>query len=126
MFGVWNLALNGSIRFLYGPDGDAPLILILISLFLCVFTATSAVWAFVGDREGKVATLIFVTLDVLWWTLLVILAIVENHLEPDLLLRYIIEMIPPFVWLGFIWFKFTRPDLTAYYDYQASLVRTNT
>lgn len=91
-----------------------------------MFTATSAVWAFVGDREGKVATLIFVTFVVLWWTLLVILAIVENHLEPDLLLRYIIEMIPPVVWLGFIWFKFTRPDLTAYYDYQASLVRTNT
>src|SRR5688572_30171182 len=81
--GLWNLPLNGSIIVLYGDDGSASFLLVLVSLFLCVFSAAAAVWAFYGFAEGRAATLIFVTLDVLWWTLLVVNAITQSDLDPS-------------------------------------------
>ena len=121
LIGLRNLPLNGSIAFLYGPEGDAPFILILVSLFLCIFSAASAIWAFAGDREGRTATLIFISLNVLWWTALVLMAILQNDLPANLILQLVFQIIPPFFWLGFIWWNFTRADISQYYDYQASL-----
>lgn len=124
LLGLWNLALNGSIWVLYGPNSEAPLILILVSLFLCVFTAASAVWAFTGDREGRTATLIFVSLDVLWWTALVITVLITNDLPGTAVMQLSIEIIPPFLWLGFIWWNFTRGDMNDYYNYRAKVQET--
>jgi hypothetical protein len=121
LFGLRNLPLNGSIMFLYGPENEAPFILVLVSLFLCVFSAASAVWAFVGDREGRTATLIFVSLNVLWWTALVLMAIFEKNLPAELIFQLVFQIIPPFGWLAFIWWNFTRADISQYYEYQASL-----
>jgi hypothetical protein len=126
LFGLRNLALNGSIWVLYGPDGEAPLLLVVISLFLCVFTAASAIWAFTGDREGRTATLIFVSLNVLWWTLLVIMVLVNNDLPGTMILKLIFQVVPPFLWLGFIWWNFTRQDINDYYSYQARIQEQST
>ncbi len=117
LFGLWNLPLNGSIYFLYGPDGAAPFFLILVSLFLCVFSAASAVWAFYGDLSGKWATLVLITLNVLWWTGLVLTVLVNMDPRDPGFLRLIFEPIPPLGWLGFIWWNFTRPDVNEYYRY---------
>jgi hypothetical protein len=118
LFGLWNLALNGSIWVLFDPNGEAPLLLILVSLFLCVFSAAAAIWAFAGDREGRTATLILISLDVLWWTALVLQAIAMNNLPGSSVIRLVIEVIPPFGWLGFIWWNFTRGDIEDYYKYR--------
>ncbi len=121
LFGLWNLPLNGSIYFLYGPNGESSLAIILISLLLCAFSAASAIWAFYGDKEGRIATLAFVTLNVLWWTALVIFAIAGNDLPPQSMMRLAIEPIPPLFWLGFIWWNYTRADVNEFYAYRSSL-----
>ncbi|HVE58506.1 MAG TPA: hypothetical protein VNB22_16860 [Pyrinomonadaceae bacterium] len=45
---------------------ETSFVIIFITLFLCVFTAASAVWAFVGDNTGRYALLTFITLNILW------------------------------------------------------------
>ena len=123
LLGIWNLPLNGSIYVLYGAEGETSLPVVIISLALCVFTAASAIWAFYGDKEGRMAALVFVTLDVVWWTILVVLVIASNQLRIADTLVLMIEPIPPILWLTFIWWNFTRPDMNAYYAYQSSLQR---
>lgn len=114
LFGFWNLPFNGSIYVLYGPDGEASFLLVLVSLFLCVFSAASAILAFYGVNGARIATLIFITLDVLWWTMLAIMAIVNNDLKTADSIRLAIEPIPPLFWLGFIWWNYTRADVVEY------------
>jgi len=119
--GFWNLPLNGSIIVLYGADGSAPFLLVLVSLFLCVFSAAAAIWAFYGFAEGRTATLIFVTLDVLWWTLLVVVGITHGDLDASGKIRLAIEPVPPIGWLIFVWWNFMRPEMTEYYKYCSTL-----
>ena len=119
LIGPHHLPLNGSMYMLYGPEGNAPFLLVCVTLFLCVFSAASAIWAFVGFTEGRTATLIFVTLDVLWWSLLVILALSQSDIPRFIGLVY--ELVPPIFWLAFIWWNFTRPDVSEYYRYQSQI-----
>ena len=121
LFGLWNLPLNVSIFVLWDSDGNAPpFMIIVVCLALCVFSAASAVWAFYDSRVGRIATLTFVSLDVLWWTILVIVAILESESPGSQALQLVIQPIPPLFWLAFIWWNFTRADVNAYYAYQAS------
>src|SRR5215207_2568572 len=110
---MWNLPLNGSIYVLYSGENEAYLPFVIISLALCVFTAASALWAFYGDKEGRFCALVFVTLDVLWWTVLVIFMIAGNQLPAADTISLVIEPIPPILWLAFIWWNFTRLDMNA-------------
>ena len=66
LIGFQNLPFNGSIYLLYDSEGNANITMVVISVALCVFSAASAVWAFY-DGPGKIATLIFLTPDVVWW-----------------------------------------------------------
>lgn len=115
------LPFNGSIQFLYGPNGEAPFILILISLFLCVFSAASALLVFAGIKEGRVAALTFVTLDVLWWTLLLILAIINNESPGQASFELATHILFPPIWLIGVWWNFTQPEIGAYYRHQSEL-----
>jgi hypothetical protein len=121
LIGIWALPLNGSILLLYGPDGEASFLVVTISLLLCAFSAASAIWSSFGDKEGRVATLFFVTLDVVWWTGLIVFVIFYGDLTKDDVFRLVIEPIPPLFWLGFVWWNYTRPEISEYYTYQASL-----
>ncbi len=121
LIGFQNLPFNGSIYVLFDADGNANIVMIIISVVLCVFAALSAIWAFYGDNAGKVATLVFITLDVLWWMGIVIFAIAvgENGFSDKL--GWASQLIGPPIWLGFIWWNFTRPDVKEYYKYQSEL-----
>jgi hypothetical protein len=123
LFGYWTLPLNGSFVILFGSEGTPSLFVVLVSLALCVLSAASAVWAFYGDQAGRVATLVFVTLDVLWWTLLVLNAVLGNDLPVGDSISLVIQPLIPMGWLGFIWWNFTRADMNAFYAYQSSLGR---
>ncbi len=114
LFGLWNLPLNGSIYLMYGPDGVPSFTLVLVSLFLCVFSAASAVGAFYGWTIARIATPLLVTLNVLWWTLLVIMIIANSDVPTPDLVRLAIEPVPPLFWLGFIWWNYTRTDVIEY------------
>lgn len=119
LIGFRNLPLNGSILFLYDSDGEANFALLFVSLFLCVFSAASAIWAFYGDSAGRIATLVFVTLDVLWWTGIVVYAMVNAENSGSDKLGWATQLLIPPIWLGFIWFNFTRTDLSAYYRFKS-------
>jgi len=118
----WALPLNGSFWILFGSEDSPAFIVVLISLALCVFSAASAVWAFYGDKEGRTSVLVFVTLDVLWWTGLVLNAVLGNQFAPESI-PLIVEPLIPMGWLAFIWWNFTRADINAFYAYQSSLGR---
>ena len=115
------LPLGGSILLLYGPDGTAPFLLVLVSLFLCVFSVVSAIWAFIGYAEGRTATLIFLSLNVLWWSALLVSAIVSGDTDEMLLWKLPLELLLPIGWLIFVWWNFMRPDVTEYYRYRSTL-----
>lgn len=119
LIGFRTLPFNGSILFLYDANGDASPVLIFVSLFLCLFSAASAIWAFYGDWLGRIATLLFVTGDVLWWSCLVIYAIFDDANSSSDKIGWISQLIFPPMWLGFIWWNFTRPDVNAYYRFKS-------
>ena len=119
LIGLRTLPFNGSILFLYGADGETNTFLVFVSLFLCLFSAASAIWAFYGDRLGRAATLLFVTGDVLWWSGLVTHAILTSENPSPDKLSWIFQLIVPPIWLGFIWWNFTRLDLNAYYRFKS-------
>jgi hypothetical protein len=115
------LPFNGSVTMLYNDQGEAPIVLVFVSLFLCVFTLASAVWASFGPNESRIATLAFVTTNFLWWNFLVVNVIAKIEAEDPFLFELIESlMVPPFL-LGCIWWNFTRPEVVAYYKQQSEL-----
>ena len=119
LIGLRNLPFNGSILFLYDADGNANFVLIFMSLFLCLFSAASAVWVFYGDGGGRIATLVFVTCNVLWWSAIAIYAIVYSENRSTDKLEWALQLIFPPIWLIFVWWNFTRPDINAYYKFKS-------
>ena len=123
LVGFKNLPLNGSVLMLYSSDGSADIVLISVSLFLCVFSAASAIWAYSGDSAGRIAALAFVSADVLWWSAIVIYAIASADVDGSARMNWIFELVGPPIWLGFIWWNFTRPDVNAYYRFKSETAK---
>lgn len=116
IFGPRFLPYNGSIFALVGPNGEAPLYFILITIFLSVFSGFSAIGAVFGIREARAATLLFITLNVVWWMGLVIYAFIAVS-EPNFKIQMIGQMIFPPLWLAMVWWNYTRREITDYYDF---------
>lgn len=100
-------------------DGNVPFVIVFVSLFLCAFTAGSAVWAFYGDDTARIALLIFVSLNVLWMTFLVITAIGYSESNGIEVARLIPGLFQPVAWLIGTWWYFTKSDVVAYYKQQS-------
>jgi len=115
------LPFNGSIQVLYGPDGDISPVLLVVTLALSFFSVASAIVAFLGISEGRVAALIFLTLNVAWWFFLVITAIMNGEVEAAETIGLVTQLIFPPLWLVFVWWNFTRPDITAYLKYRSEV-----
>ena len=115
------LPFNGSVLFLYGPNGDVSVILLVITLALSFFSVGSAIVTFLGVAEGRVATLIFVTLDVSWWFFLVIAAIMNSPSDPVDKFGLGTQLIAPPFWLGGVWWNYTRPDMSAWLKYMSEM-----
>ncbi len=115
--GLRNLPFNGSPFVLYDADGNADPILVSISVLLCLFSISSSLWAFYGDSAGRIATLFFLTLDVVWWIGIVVFALTFAEAASSDKLSWVTQLIGPPIWLGFVWWNFTRPDISAYYRY---------
>ena len=109
------LPLNGSILALTGSYSETPVWVVAISLSLSLFAALASVLAAAGISEARWATLVLVTLDVLWWIFLVVLLVRSSENPAGAGIRASIEIIIPLFWLGFVWWNYTRPDITAYY-----------
>lgn len=119
LVGFRNLPLNGSILFLYDANGDANCFLILVSLIFCIFSAAAAIWAFYGEALGRMLTLVLVTLDVAWWSGIVIYAIVNAENNTTDKFGWALQLLIPPFWLGFIWWNYTRPDISAFISFKS-------
>lgn len=115
--GLRNLPFNGSPFVLYDANGNVDPILVSITVLLCLFSVASAFWAFYGDSAGRIATLVFLTLNVVWWMGIVVYAMVFAETASSDKFSWATQLIGPPLWLGFVWWNFTRPDISAYYRY---------
>lgn len=115
LFGVAALPFNGSIAVLRGENGEVPFLFVFVTLLLCAFTIASVFWAYIGHNEGRIVFLACVSLNFLWWTFLVLMAMAynENSLEDQL--RLGLSLVRPIIWIVCLWVYFTRKDLVAYY-----------
>jgi MFS family permease len=98
-------------------NGNVSFTISVISLGLCLFTAGAAIWAFVGDNEGRIALLILLTLNFLWWILLAVdtLTTSESSEEKNVALSVIFGSI---IQLGTIigcWGFFMSKHVIEYY-----------
>lgn len=96
-------------------DGTLPFAVVFVSLFLCVFTAFSAVWAAIGDNTARIALLIFDSLGVLWWLFLVIVMIANIDSHNFAALGFIVTLVRPLFFLGLCWWYFTKKEVVAFY-----------
>ena len=102
-------------------NGETPFPIVFISLFVCVFSAAGAVWAFYGDNLARICLLIFVSLNVLWLSFLIVLTI-SYPPEDDKMhgVGFILLLFRPMFWLVLTWWYFTKADVVAYYRQQDS------
>ena len=115
------LPFNGSVLALYGRDGDVSIILLVVTLALSFFSVGSAIVTFLGVAEGRIATLIFVTLDVAWWFFLIIVAITNSASDTGIQFELASQLILPPVWLGVVWWNLTRPDISAWLKFMSEV-----
>lgn len=94
---------------------DLPFMMVFIPLFLCGFTAFSAIWAAIGDNLSRIILLIFSSLNVLWWTFLVIMANVYDDSKQLAFLYLTTTLIRPIFVLICCWWYFTKKDVVAFY-----------
>lgn len=102
-------------------DGDVPFSIVFISLFLSVFTAAAAIWAFYGDNLARIAILVFVSLNVLWWFFLIVSAIAYNDSETFGWLKFLPTLIQPVFCLCITWWFFNKKDVVAFYKQQSQI-----
>lgn len=114
------LPFFGNIMLIRGSEEDFPFIIVFIWLFLPVFTAASAVWAWTGDNNGSIALLIFVSLNMLWGAFNYVNFIAYDSegqakgfgYATNVLLRTVF-------WVGINWWYLNRKDVIAYFRQQS-------
>jgi hypothetical protein len=97
-------------------NGEVPFQIIVVSLGLCVFTAASTIWAFIGDNEGRILMLIFVALNLFWIIFLASFNLTDEITENDKDgFVYIYNSIfTLFLLIPFYWYFFSK-NVVAYY-----------
>lgn len=100
---------------------DLPFTMVFIPLFLCVFTAASAIWVSFGDNLSRIILLVFVSLNVLWWAFLVIMAVAYDDSKNLAFLRFLPTLIRPLFIFVCCWWYFTKKEVVAYYKQNSEL-----
>ena len=91
---------------------DIPFLMIFIPLFLCVFTMASAVWLTIGDNFARIALLVFVSLNFLWWLYLVIMTISYGDFQS---VGLVTTLIRPGLVLIFCWWYLNSREVVEYF-----------
>jgi hypothetical protein len=94
---------------------ELPFMMAFIPLFLCIFTIATAVWAMVGDNYSRIAMLIFVTLNFLWWLYLVVMAVSYADAKDFGAYGAITTLIRPLAVLIFCWVYMSKKEVVEYY-----------
>jgi hypothetical protein len=96
---------------------DVPFTLVFISLLLPAFSAGSAIFAFTGHNEGRIAVLICVSLNFLWWVFWGILNVANSGDAQAFNAGFLIlGLVRPLIFFGLFWWYFTKKDIVAYFN----------
>lgn len=120
LFGPRFLPFNGSTLVLYDSSGEISTVLLIVTLALSLMSVFAAIITFLGVRECRWPTPILLTLNLAWWFFLVINAIMIEGNTPDSF-RWALELLIPPFWLVFVWWNWSKSDVTEWLDYQSEL-----
>ena len=102
-------------------EEDISFIFIFITLFLCLFTAAAAVWAFLGDNAGRYALLALITLNILWVYGNLLIFTIENGVESKSGIEYLIAAGKGIWGFGVHFWYLMSDEVTAYFNQPANL-----
>jgi hypothetical protein len=79
-----------------------------------VFVAGAAVWAYLGENEGRISLLAIVSLNVLWtiFTVITYFSYSENDSNTSLFLDILLN---PIFWLVVCWWYLNLKNVVKYY-----------
>lgn len=100
---------------------EIPFVIIFITLFLCLFTAGSAVWAFLGDNFGRYALLIFISLNILWIYGNLLFFIFNEGVESKTGYDYLIAAGKGIWGFGAHFWYLMNDEVVAYFNQQSNL-----
>ena len=101
-------------------DTEVPILITVVILSLDVLSAGAAIWAFFGENSGRIALLVFVSLNMLWSIFMLILAIsyakadARGYYDENIFF-YGLSLLKPLFLFGLCWWYFTRKHVIAYY-----------
>lgn len=110
-FGIYNF-INDFSAMRVNND-ETPLLIAVILISLDVFSAGSAIWAFFGDNSGRIALLIFISLNMLWSIFWLIITVSyakpgANGYYDENILYYGLSLVKPLLLFGLCWWYFTQ------------------
>lgn len=94
--------------------GETPILIAVLLISFDVFSAASAIWAFLGDNSGRIALLIFVSLSMLWSVFVLIISVSYGKFDENEF-TFLFSLLKPLFLFGLCWWYFTRNDVIAYY-----------
>lgn len=102
-------------------EEQIPFTIMFVTLFLCGFTAASAIWAFLGDNNGRYALLAFISLNTLWLVFNILTYIAYESSDNLLNAGLVIAVLRGLFWLIINWWYLTRKDVVAYFNQQTEI-----
>jgi hypothetical protein len=100
---------------------DVSFVVIFITLFLCLFTAASAVWAFLGDNAGRYALLTFISLNILWIYGNLLVFILNEGVGSKSGVDYLIAAGKGIWGFGGHFWYLMKDDVVAYFNQQSNI-----
>ena len=111
-FGVFQLTTDfNAIR---EGENEIPLLIAIIMIARNVFVAGAAVWAYLGENEGRISLLAIVSLNVLWTIFTVITYVSFNENTQNFRLFVDISLNPVF-WLVVCWWYLNKKNVVEYF-----------
>jgi len=110
------LPFFGALLMISNAEVSVPFTLVFVSLLLPVFSAASAVFAFTGHNEGRIAVLACVSLNFLWWLFLAITRVANSGQAQAINGAFLVlQWIRPVIFFALFWWYFTKSDIVAYF-----------
>lgn len=100
---------------------ETSFIIIFITLFLCLFTAASAVWAFGGDNTGRYALLIFISLNILWLYGNLLVFVINEGIESKSGVDYLIAAVKGIWAFGVNFWYLLNDEVVDYFNQQSKV-----
>jgi hypothetical protein len=95
-------------------DSSVPFLITIILIGRNVLVAGAAVWAFVGENEGRIALLAIVSLNVLW-SIFNFLTFASYHEYDVNTHAELTRLLNPVFWLAVCWWYLNRRNVVKYY-----------